>query len=139
MLFLHQKNRFVTTRGYEFLFSPLLEEYYNPTHGSQLRKTTMIKHRMQSFHQDDFFQSFCTLGIKKFVMITDGPKIHPLEQVSWKSTIAVQIKTTAATDPEMCMFALLVSIVEPKNIKEAMADSAWIEAMQEELHQFRTD
>ncbi|GJX02194.1 retrovirus-related pol polyprotein from transposon TNT 1-94 [Tanacetum coccineum] len=39
-------------------------------------------------------------------------------------------------DPEMCMFALTVSIVEPKNIKEAMADSAWIEAMQEELHQF---
>ncbi|GJV50336.1 retrovirus-related pol polyprotein from transposon TNT 1-94 [Tanacetum coccineum] len=31
---------------------------------------------------------------------------------------------------------LTVSIVEPKNIKEAMADSAWIEAMQEELHQF---
>ncbi|GJT86100.1 hypothetical protein Tco_1067817 [Tanacetum coccineum] len=36
----------------------------------------------------------------------------------------------------MCMFALTVSIVEPKNIKEAMADYAWIEAMQEELHQF---
>nr|GEZ00525.1 ribonuclease H-like domain-containing protein [Tanacetum cinerariifolium] len=27
----------------------------------------------------------------------------------------------------MCMFALTVSTVEPKNIKEAMADSAWIE------------
>ncbi|GJR80052.1 retrovirus-related pol polyprotein from transposon TNT 1-94 [Tanacetum coccineum] len=39
-------------------------------------------------------------------------------------------------DLEMCMFALTVSIVEPKNIKEAMADSAWIEAMQDELHQF---
>ncbi|GJU67631.1 zf-CCHC domain-containing protein [Tanacetum coccineum] len=36
----------------------------------------------------------------------------------------------------MCMFVLTVSIVEPKNIKEAMADSAWIEAMHEELHQF---
>ncbi|GJY84084.1 retrovirus-related pol polyprotein from transposon TNT 1-94 [Tanacetum coccineum] len=36
----------------------------------------------------------------------------------------------------MCMFALTVSIAEPKNIKEAMANSAWIEAMQEELHQF---
>nr|GEZ13841.1 hypothetical protein [Tanacetum cinerariifolium] len=35
----------------------------------------------------------------------------------------------------MCMFALTVSTAEPKNIKEAMADSAWIEAMQEELHQ----
>ncbi|GKG10535.1 hypothetical protein Tco_0341935, partial [Tanacetum coccineum] len=39
-------------------------------------------------------------------------------------------------DPEMCMFALTVSMVKPKNIKDAMADSAWIEAMQEELHQF---
>ncbi|GKF87574.1 hypothetical protein Tco_0258451 [Tanacetum coccineum] len=36
----------------------------------------------------------------------------------------------------MCMFALTVSRTEPKNIKEAMADSAWIEVMQEELHQF---
>nr|GEU77724.1 copia protein [Tanacetum cinerariifolium] len=39
-------------------------------------------------------------------------------------------------DPKMCMFALTVSTAEPKNIKEAMAGSAWIEAMQEELHQF---
>ncbi|GJV99287.1 retrovirus-related pol polyprotein from transposon TNT 1-94 [Tanacetum coccineum] len=36
----------------------------------------------------------------------------------------------------MCMFALTVSRIEPKNNKEAMADSAWIESMQEELHQF---
>ncbi|GJZ81730.1 retrovirus-related pol polyprotein from transposon TNT 1-94 [Tanacetum coccineum] len=36
----------------------------------------------------------------------------------------------------MCMFALIVSTAEPKTIKEAMADHAWIEAMQEELHQF---
>nr|GEZ84120.1 retrotransposon protein, putative, unclassified [Tanacetum cinerariifolium] len=34
------------------------------------------------------------------------------------------------------MFALTVSTAEPKNIKEAIADSAWIEAMQEELYQF---
>ncbi|GJR28612.1 retrovirus-related pol polyprotein from transposon TNT 1-94 [Tanacetum coccineum] len=48
----------------------------------------------------------------------------------------VQTRRQLATDPEMCMFTLTVSIVEPKNIKEAMADSAWIEAMQDELHQF---
>nr|GEY31216.1 hypothetical protein [Tanacetum cinerariifolium] len=36
----------------------------------------------------------------------------------------------------MCMFALTVSTAKPKNIKEAMADSECIEAMQEELHQF---
>ncbi|GKD11754.1 retrovirus-related pol polyprotein from transposon TNT 1-94 [Tanacetum coccineum] len=48
----------------------------------------------------------------------------------------VQTRRQLAIDPEMCMFALTMSIVEPKTIKEAMADSAWIEAMQEELHQF---
>nr|GFB93694.1 putative ribonuclease H-like domain-containing protein [Tanacetum cinerariifolium] len=40
------------------------------------------------------------------------------------------------SDAEMCIFALTVSRTEPKNIKEAMKDSAWIESMQEELHQF---
>nr|GEY87177.1 retrovirus-related Pol polyprotein from transposon TNT 1-94 [Tanacetum cinerariifolium] len=40
------------------------------------------------------------------------------------------------SDGEMCMFALTVSRTEPKNIKEAMDDYAWIESMQEELHQF---
>nr|GEY59887.1 hypothetical protein [Tanacetum cinerariifolium] len=37
---------------------------------------------------------------------------------------------------EICMFALTVSRTEPKNIKKSMANSAWIESMQEELHQF---
>ncbi|GKE05787.1 retrovirus-related pol polyprotein from transposon TNT 1-94 [Tanacetum coccineum] len=36
----------------------------------------------------------------------------------------------------MYMFAFTVSNAEPKNIKEVIADHAWIEAMQEELHQF---
>ncbi|GJR35090.1 copia-type pol polyprotein [Tanacetum coccineum] len=63
-------------------------------------------------------------------------KDHPLTQVRGNPSKPVQTRRQLATDPEMCMFALTVSIVEPKNIKDAMADSAWIEAMQEELHQF---
>ncbi|GJZ28001.1 retrovirus-related pol polyprotein from transposon TNT 1-94 [Tanacetum coccineum] len=39
----------------------------------------------------------------------------------------------------MCMFALTMSTAEPKNIKEAMVDSTWIEAMQEEIHQNKKD
>nr|GEY01503.1 retrotransposon protein, putative, unclassified [Tanacetum cinerariifolium] len=46
-----------------------------------------------------------------------------------------EIRLTAKY-PDMCLFALTVSTVEPKNIKEAMDDHTWIEAMQEELHQF---
>nr|GEU35456.1 hypothetical protein [Tanacetum cinerariifolium] len=61
---------------------------------------------------------------------------HPLEQVCGNPSRQVQTRRQLATDPEMCMYALTVSTTKSKNIKEAMADSAWIEAMQEELHQF---
>ncbi|GJZ35800.1 gag-pol polyprotein [Tanacetum coccineum] len=63
-------------------------------------------------------------------------KDHPLEQVIRNPSQSIRTRRQLETDGEMCMFALTVSRTEPKNIKEAMADSAWIEAMQEELHQF---
>ncbi|GJR78347.1 retrovirus-related pol polyprotein from transposon TNT 1-94 [Tanacetum coccineum] len=63
-------------------------------------------------------------------------KDHPLEQVRGNPSKPVKTRRQLVTDPEMCMFALSVSTAEPKTIKEAMADYAWIEAMQEELHQF---
>nr|GFB51188.1 copia protein [Tanacetum cinerariifolium] len=44
-----------------------------------------------------------------------------------KSIQASAKKRQLAIDPEMCMFALTVSTAEPKNIKEAMDDCAWIE------------
>nr|GFC71351.1 Gag-Pol polyprotein [Tanacetum cinerariifolium] len=61
---------------------------------------------------------------------------HPLEQVIGNPSQSVRTRRQLELDAEMCMFALTVSRNEPKNIKEAMADSAWIESMQEELHQF---
>nr|GEZ92421.1 hypothetical protein [Tanacetum cinerariifolium] len=63
-------------------------------------------------------------------------KDHPLEQVIGNPSQPVRTRRQLELDAEMCMFALIVSQTEPKNTKEAMADSAWIESMQEELHQF---
>nr|GFB75622.1 Gag-Pol polyprotein [Tanacetum cinerariifolium] len=67
---------------------------------------------------------------------TKGRRHHPLEQVIGNPSQSVRIRRQLESDAEMCMFALTVSRTEPKNIKEAMADSAWIESMQEEVHQF---
>nr|GFD54040.1 Gag-Pol polyprotein [Tanacetum cinerariifolium] len=61
-------------------------------------------------------------------------KDHPVEQVRENPSKPVQTRRQLATDPEMCMFALTVSTAKLKNIREAMADSAWIKAMREELH-----
>nr|GEX54860.1 hypothetical protein [Tanacetum cinerariifolium] len=63
-------------------------------------------------------------------------KDHPLEQVIGNPSQSVRTRRQLQSDGEMCMFALTVSQTEPKNIKEAMADSGWIELMQEELNQF---
>ncbi|GJX25334.1 retrovirus-related pol polyprotein from transposon TNT 1-94 [Tanacetum coccineum] len=140
-------------QGLEFLFSPLLEEYYNPTHG-QAEENNNNQAPNASFQEDEFINPFCTRvqeigeSSSRNIDNTDvhsfqpqshdyrWTRDHPLEQVRGNPTMPVQTRRQLATDPEMCMFALTVSIVEPKNIKEAMADSAWIEAMQDELHQF---
>nr|GEV71096.1 integrase, catalytic region, zinc finger, CCHC-type, peptidase aspartic, catalytic [Tanacetum cinerariifolium] len=58
---------------------------------------------------------------------------HPLEQIRGNPSRPVQTRRQIVTNPKMYMFALTVSTAEPKNNKEAMADSTWIEAMQEEL------
>ncbi|GJS45112.1 retrovirus-related pol polyprotein from transposon TNT 1-94 [Tanacetum coccineum] len=80
-------------QGLEFLFSPLIEEYYTPTHG-QAEENNNDQAPNTSFQKDEFINPFCT-----------------------------------------CVQETVI-IVEPKNIKEAIADSAWIKAMQEELHLF---
>nr|GEX66584.1 retrovirus-related Pol polyprotein from transposon TNT 1-94 [Tanacetum cinerariifolium] len=40
-------------------------------------------------------------------------------------------------DGDMCMYALTISTIESKNVKEAMTDPAWIDSIQEELIQFK--
>nr|GEX22922.1 hypothetical protein [Tanacetum cinerariifolium] len=77
-----------------------------------------------------------TENINQAEMITEICTNHPLEQVIGNPSQSVRTRRQLESDDEMCMFALTVSRTEPKNIKEAMADSAWIESMQEELHQF---
>nr|GEV56876.1 retrovirus-related Pol polyprotein from transposon TNT 1-94 [Tanacetum cinerariifolium] len=64
------------------------------------------------------------------------PKDHPLEQVIENPSLSIRTRRQLETDVEICMFVLTVSRTESKNIKEAIAYSAWIEVMQEELHQF---
>ncbi|GJZ47889.1 retrovirus-related pol polyprotein from transposon TNT 1-94, partial [Tanacetum coccineum] len=107
------------------------------------------------FQQDEFINPFCTpirevaesslRNINNLNMHTfDQPqdfeyqwtKDHLLSQVRGNPSKPVQTRRKLVTDPEMCMFALTMSTTEPKTIKEEMADSAWIEVMQEELHQF---
>ncbi|GJV37761.1 hypothetical protein Tco_1410238 [Tanacetum coccineum] len=55
-----REDRFVKQfQGLEFLFSPLLEEYYNPTHG-QAEENNNNQAPNASFQEDKFINPFCT-------------------------------------------------------------------------------
>nr|GFA04275.1 hypothetical protein [Tanacetum cinerariifolium] len=64
-------------------------------------------------------------------------KDHPLEQVIVEPSRPVLIRNQLRSDGDMCMYALTVSSMELKNVKETMIDPAWIDSMQEELLQFK--
>nr|GFB07580.1 hypothetical protein [Tanacetum cinerariifolium] len=64
-------------------------------------------------------------------------KDHPLEQVIGEPSRPVLKRNQLRSDGDMCMYALSVSTIESKNVKEAMTDPAWIDSMQEELFHFK--
>nr|GEZ87955.1 integrase, catalytic region, zinc finger, CCHC-type, peptidase aspartic, catalytic [Tanacetum cinerariifolium] len=64
-------------------------------------------------------------------------KDHPLKQVIGEPSRPILTRNQLRSDGDMCMYALTVSTMEPKNVKEAMTDPVWIDSMQEELLQFK--
>ncbi|GKD68263.1 hypothetical protein Tco_1322353, partial [Tanacetum coccineum] len=48
----------------------------------------------------------------------------------------VSTRKQLETDAMWCYFDAFLTSVELKNFKEAMLESSWIEAMQEEIHRF---
>ncbi|GJR25267.1 retrovirus-related pol polyprotein from transposon TNT 1-94 [Tanacetum coccineum] len=81
-------------QGLEFLFSPLLEEYYNPAYG-HAEDNNNDQAPNASFQEDEFINPFCHEKLPK-------TRDHPLEQVRGNPTMPVQTRRQLATDPEMC-------------------------------------
>ncbi|GJU46869.1 hypothetical protein Tco_1204135 [Tanacetum coccineum] len=55
-------------------------------------------------------------------------KNHLIEQVIGDPSKPVMTRNRLQIDAKVCMYALTVSTIEPKNIKEAMLDASWIES-----------
>nr|GEU41447.1 hypothetical protein [Tanacetum cinerariifolium] len=132
----------------DLLFCPLYDEFFNvgPNPSMNIQSTSAPSTHTnvhaeenkndqaeegKKLQDNEFTNPFCSPAQEEAESSS-----HNIEHVHRNTSRPVQIRRQLATDPEMCMYALTVSTAEPKNIKEAMADSAWIEAMQKELHQF---
>jgi len=58
---------------------------------------------------------------------------QPLDQILTDLNSGVQTRSRLK---HFCAFYAFLSHIEPKNVYEALVDSDWISAMQEELYQF---
>ncbi|GJQ92962.1 retrovirus-related pol polyprotein from transposon TNT 1-94 [Tanacetum coccineum] len=84
---------------------------YNPPSREEIESSTtaLEPSNMQNFHQVQPSTHIWT-------------KDHPLDQVIGDPSKPVMTRQRLHTDSEVCMYALTVNTIEPKNIKEAMSD-----------------
>ncbi|GJV54013.1 hypothetical protein Tco_1449754 [Tanacetum coccineum] len=120
-------------QGLEFLFSPLLEEYYNPTH-DQAEENNNDQAPNASFQEAEFINPFCTRvqeigeSSSRNIDNTDvhsfqpqshdfrWTRDHPLEQVRGNPSMPVQTRRISLPQILLCVVrAPQWSIVEPKN------------------------
>ncbi|GKE93888.1 hypothetical protein Tco_1574983 [Tanacetum coccineum] len=60
-------------------------------------------------------------------------KNHPLHKIIGDPKSSVRTRGQLANS---CLFACLLSSIEPANVAEALKDADWVSAMQDELDQF---
>ncbi|GJW33663.1 retrovirus-related pol polyprotein from transposon TNT 1-94 [Tanacetum coccineum] len=112
----------------DFLFSPLFEEYITTGNQSVSKSSSLIDNSNQQVTQPATPIQPTTEPTTPTTNVNAeenniefkqkfNPKMHKLTNMNF--TTSLVHRTT-----------------EPKNIKDAIADSAWIEAIQDELHQF---
>ncbi|GJX97425.1 retrovirus-related pol polyprotein from transposon TNT 1-94 [Tanacetum coccineum] len=63
-------------------------------------------------------------------------KDHPIANVIRDPSHSVSTRKQLETDAMWCYFDAFLTSVEPKNFKQAITEPSWIDAMQEEIHEF---
>ncbi|GJR92414.1 retrovirus-related pol polyprotein from transposon TNT 1-94 [Tanacetum coccineum] len=63
-------------------------------------------------------------------------KDHPIANMISDPSRSVSTRKQLETDAMWCYFDSFLTSVEPKNFKQAMTKTSWIDAMQEEIHEF---
>ncbi|GKA51677.1 retrovirus-related pol polyprotein from transposon TNT 1-94 [Tanacetum coccineum] len=63
-------------------------------------------------------------------------KDHHIANVIGDPSRSVSTRKQLETDAMWCYFDAFLTLVEPKNFKQAMTEPSWIDAMQEEIHEF---
>nr|GEU68592.1 hypothetical protein [Tanacetum cinerariifolium] len=97
----------------------------------------MIYH--ESLHEDSTSQGSSSNVIQShtpFEHLIRWTKDHPIENVIRDPSHYVSMRKQLQTDAMWCYFVAFLTSIEPKKFKQEMNEPLWIDAMQEELHEF---
>nr|GFB50040.1 hypothetical protein [Tanacetum cinerariifolium] len=139
----HVAGTVTTSNELDLLFSPMFDELLNGStqvvSKSSAVTTADAPNQCQQQHRTPLNTQ--TTPEPTCQVPTQAPTVTSTENINQVETITenaqveddefINIFCTSVQDRGETSF---LSRTEPKNIKEAMADSAWIESMQEELH-----
>ncbi|GJU07033.1 retrovirus-related pol polyprotein from transposon TNT 1-94 [Tanacetum coccineum] len=64
-------------------------------------------------------------------------KDHPIANVIGDPSRSVSMRKQLQTDAMWCFFDAFLTSVEPKNFKQVMTEPSWIDALQEEIYEFK--
>ncbi|GJT98540.1 copia protein [Tanacetum coccineum] len=62
---------------------------------------------------------------------------HPIANVIGNPSRSVSTRKQLQTDVMWCYFDAFLTLIEPKNFKQAITEPSWIDAMQEKIHEFQ--
>nr|GEZ31531.1 hypothetical protein [Tanacetum cinerariifolium] len=96
------------------------------------------------FHDDPLYEYSTSQGSSSNVRQTHTSfehlgrwtKDHPIANMIGDLSRSVSTRNQLQTDAIWCYFNAFLTSVEPKNFKQAMTEPSWIDAMQEEIHEF---
>ncbi|GKD58905.1 hypothetical protein Tco_1296414 [Tanacetum coccineum] len=110
------------------LFQPMFDEYFNPPPSAISPVPVTAAPRAIDIADSPVSAS---------KMHHQQTKDHLIANVIRDPSHSVSTRKQLKTDAMWCYFDAFQTSVEPKNFKKAMTEPSWIDAMQEEIHEFK--
>nr|GEY56407.1 integrase, catalytic region, zinc finger, CCHC-type, peptidase aspartic, catalytic [Tanacetum cinerariifolium] len=114
----------------------------NISQGFEESPRTLIFHNdplYESLHKDSTSQRSSS-NVRQthalFKHLGRWTKDHPIANVIGDPSRSIFTRKQLQTDTMWCYFDAFLTSVKPKNFKQAMTKPSWIDAMQEEIHEF---
>ncbi|GKA65627.1 hypothetical protein Tco_0765334 [Tanacetum coccineum] len=135
------------------LFQPLFDEYFNPPTivvftvsvaaapravdiADSPVSTSIDQYAPSSNTNSQGSSSNVRPSYTPFELIGRWTKYHPISNVIGDPSRSVSTRKQHKTDAMWCYFDAFLTFIEPKKFKQAMTEPSWIDAMQEEIHEF---